>query len=453
MKLSTGIALRACSVVFLSTFSALAQRSAVKPPSDDDKQLSLRGQLGRDPHDREAHNQLVALLRKNYAFRTELEEDAVWLKNNPDDYSAEISMRSLATTINDPEFAINIDRYILAHAKREDYPAGYDTGGDRLAFLLIGRGQYPEALVLLKRATQLSPSDPGVWENLGDGQVKAGQYSEAVSSYKKSLDLDGNQELTHEGLALAYFNLKDYLGSAIELQASISVYNAQYHGGAPTDSWHQAIKNINKMTKSDLALCNLHLMLAKTLLAHKKFDPALAEVETASHLDDNFSPYYLRAEIYDAMGQLEKASAARESARLAVEKLLKSQPPSKDEFSRALSLPQEVFVMTLSGEIVDTAHELIVLLEPLNKTLKPLDRQFLGMAYCEKKRLTECEEQMTVVLQSNDKWNNAVTQNGYAKALVENNDSADAIEHFARAYELEPQNATYRADYEAAKTP
>jgi tetratricopeptide (TPR) repeat protein len=153
------------------------------------------------------------------------------------------------------------------------------------------------------------------------------------------------------------------------------------------------------------------------------------------------------------MGQLEKASAARESARLAVEKLLKSQPPSKDEFSRALSLPQEVFVMTLSGEIVDTAHELIVLLEPLNKTLKPLDRQFLGMAYCEKKRLTECEEQMTVVLQSNDKWNNAVTQNGYAKALVENNDSADAIEHFARAYELEPQNATYRADYEAAKTP
>ncbi len=52
-----------------------------------------------------------------------MDEDAVWLKNNPDDYNAEISVRSLATTINDAQFAINIDRYILAHANRADYPA------------------------------------------------------------------------------------------------------------------------------------------------------------------------------------------------------------------------------------------------------------------------------------------------------------------------------------------
>jgi hypothetical protein len=83
-----------------------------------------------------------------------------------------------------------------------------------------------------------------------------------------------------------------------------------------------------------------------------------------------FPTYYLRAEVYDAMNQPGKASSARESARIAMDKLVKSQPPSKDEFSRGLTLRHEVFVMTLGGDVVDI---IIVLLEPLNKTLKPLD--------------------------------------------------------------------------------
>jgi tetratricopeptide (TPR) repeat protein len=253
----------------------------------------LRGQLMRDPHDREAHKQLEAIPRKQYAFRAEMDEDAVWLKNNPDDYSAEISMRSIATTINDPEFAIVLDHYILAHANRADYPEGYDSVSDRLAFLLLGRGKFSEALVLLKKATVLTPNDAGVWENLGDGQVRAEQFSEAVTSYKKSLDLDGNQEGTHEGLALAYFGMKDYVSSAIELNAAISVYNAQYHGGPPTDSWHQMIKNINKATKTstDRGLANLHLKLAKTLSADKKYSRAIEEVDTAMKFDDGFTAY------------------------------------------------------------------------------------------------------------------------------------------------------------------
>ncbi len=38
------------------------------------------------------------------------------------------------------------------------------------------------------------PTDAGVWENLGDAQLKAGQFEEAVPSYRKSLNLDNNQE-------------------------------------------------------------------------------------------------------------------------------------------------------------------------------------------------------------------------------------------------------------------
>ncbi len=113
----------------------------------------------------------------------------------------------------------------------------------------------PDALALLSgiQTATTSRSDAGVWENLGDGQVKAGQFGVAVASYKKSLDLDANQEETHKGLALAYFNLKDYVSSEIELTASISVYNAQYHGNVSTDLFHYRIKNINKVTKNTVS--------------------------------------------------------------------------------------------------------------------------------------------------------------------------------------------------------
>jgi hypothetical protein len=107
--------------------------------------------------------------------------------------------------------------------------------------------------------------------------------------------------------------------------------------------------------------------------------------------------------------------------------------------------------MSNDGDIVDTAQEFILLLEPAKATLKTLDRQFLGMAYCAKKRVAECKEQMALAFRTNSKFNNAVTQFGFAKALQENGDMADAIEHFARTYEIEPQNVTYRTDYEASR--
>jgi tetratricopeptide (TPR) repeat protein len=152
--------------------TAIAQKAKPKAPAvdDSDKEMQLRMRLNMNPHDEEAHRAIQALLRKKYAFHTSMEEDGIWLKNNPDDYNSEIEMRSVAMTINDPEYAIGIDRYILAHANRAPNPEGYDSVSDRLAFLLIGRGKYPEALILLKRATELSPTDAGRFKPVNSPQ-------------------------------------------------------------------------------------------------------------------------------------------------------------------------------------------------------------------------------------------------------------------------------------------
>jgi hypothetical protein len=73
-----------------------------------------------NPHDQQAHNELVKIFNAKYAFRAEMEEeDGEWLRNNPTDFETEIQMRSIATVaIYDPEYAISTDRFILSRVHR-----------------------------------------------------------------------------------------------------------------------------------------------------------------------------------------------------------------------------------------------------------------------------------------------------------------------------------------------
>jgi hypothetical protein len=94
--------------------------SSSKKVDDSDRQMRLRFRLQSNPHDRQAHEELIKILSAKYAFRQEMEENGSWLRNNLDDYDAEIQMRSLATTaVNDPEYAINMDHFVLSHANRK----------------------------------------------------------------------------------------------------------------------------------------------------------------------------------------------------------------------------------------------------------------------------------------------------------------------------------------------
>jgi tetratricopeptide (TPR) repeat protein len=186
-----------------------AQKVNQKQPSkksadDGSEMLKFRFRLDNNPHDKTAHEGLIKLLRTKNAFRAELEEDGTWLKNNPNDWEAEIEMSSLAdAAVDDPEFAFGVDRFILAHTKREDDDHSYDLVEFRYAFALLGRKHIEEALDLLRKETVESPEDPAVWQNLGDAQVRANHPEQAITAYKKSIALGATQEWPHEGLAKA----------------------------------------------------------------------------------------------------------------------------------------------------------------------------------------------------------------------------------------------------------
>ncbi len=264
----------ACSLTHLTGQAQTrpAHKAASSNPSKLPAELALQLQLRDNPHNVQAHKQLNKLLRTKYAFRAEMEEDGQWLRNNPDDYVAEIEMRSLAdTAVSDPEYAIAIDRSVLAHASRQDDPPDYDHVSDRLARALLDRAQTTEAIAIMKKQTELSPEDSGVWENLADGEAATGQMEASVTSYKQAISLDGNQEGPHKGLADTYSKMHNYHAAATELTAALAIYNAQYHGAAPSDSYHSAMKQMQDITHMEPNLTRLHRQLARVYLAEKDF--------------------------------------------------------------------------------------------------------------------------------------------------------------------------------------
>ncbi|MGO8720262.1 MAG: DUF7017 domain-containing protein [Acidobacteriaceae bacterium] len=412
--------------------------------------MQLRFRLQDNPHDKKAHDELIKILSTEYAFRPEMEEDGTWIKNNPEDYETEIEMRSLAiAAVDDPEYAISIDRFILAHANRADDPKDYDFVSDRLAFALLDRNHDAEALDLLTRSTVQSPSDSGVWENLADAQLRTDQAEKALVTYRKAIDLDPTQEFPHEGMAKALFKLGRYSDCEAELNAAISVYNAQYHG-VPTDTFHLMMKKIEQATHNEPTLADLHVQLARVYVAEEKFDKALAEIGAAaqSNPDDKITYEYLRAVIYDRARQAESAKVARLRASTEVQRELKKEPGSKG-MDAEMAYPQVLF-MSIDGDDEDSAHEVVNFLEPIasSGSLKPMDLIALGFADCTLGRAAECNRHVEAAFRADRKLNTAKSQHNLAEALVKAHDSGAAYEHFRQAYEFDPQNTTYRLDYE-----
>jgi len=453
---SAGLCSAVLTFILIMPVAVAAQGTPKKPtskPDDSRRQMQLRFSLQADPHDKKAHEELVKLLQAKNAFRSELEEDGTWLRNNPDDYETEIRMRALATAaVNDPEYAIAIDRFILAHANRADDPKDYDFVSERLAFALLDRNRNTEALNLLVRSTTENPNDSGVWEDLADAQVRIGREKEALASYQKSIDLDGTQEFPHAGMAKAFFSLGRYADAESELKAALSIYNAQYHG-VPTDTFHSAMRDIQKATHMEPGLADLHRQLAGVYVAERKYDKALAEADAAAQANPNdaITYEYLRAAIYDHAAQPEKARLTRLRASREVQAEMKKGPRGP-EMDANLAYPQAVF-MSIEADDDDSAHEVVTLLEPLASggTLKAMDLSTLGFAYCTLGRAADCERYVEAAFRANGKLNNAHAHHNLAEALLKAHDQVGAVEHFRQAYELDPENVTYRMDYESMR--
>ncbi|MFH1800178.1 MAG: tetratricopeptide repeat protein [Candidatus Omnitrophota bacterium] len=74
---------------------------------------------------------------------------------------------------------------------------------DNQALTLINKGEYAEAVTMLKKDIQISPQNPWTYIQLGEAYRKMQQEDEAVSSFRKAIEL---APLSQEGYnALAFF--------------------------------------------------------------------------------------------------------------------------------------------------------------------------------------------------------------------------------------------------------
>ncbi len=84
-------------------------------------------------------------------------------------------------------------------------------------------------------------------------------------------------------------------------------------------------------------------------------------------------------------------------------------------------------------------------------SLSGFERIELASAYFALGRVQNGKEQWEKAMASDPKIENAVTHSNLGEELVKAGAFEDAFSHLRRAYELDPQNATFRMEYDAVR--
>lgn len=129
------------------------------------------------------------------------------------DKSLRINPRHAPTLRNRAISNLNLNR--LEEAER-DVNLAYDIDGNYLraldikASIKIKKGDYKGALSDFTISLQQNPNNSVVWSNRGNALFYLSQYTDAIQSYRKSIDLNPRSRFAYNGLIQAYKMLGDY---------------------------------------------------------------------------------------------------------------------------------------------------------------------------------------------------------------------------------------------------
>jgi tetratricopeptide (TPR) repeat protein len=457
-----GMVVSACLLIGYTASAQQTQSTGTKHPASKASSLptvdTLRIRLQFHPHDADAHKQLIKLLDAKYAFRAIVAEDTTWLNNNRGDSWALTEIVSYSeTALHDPECAIAQLRLQLAAVPRKDDPEDFDDWSDQLAAKLQKRGRPEEALPLLSELVRLNPNEAGFWADYGDLLSALGQHAEAIKAFRRSIEMNPSMDAFHEGLAEALVKSGDLNGAESEYRAALSIYDAQYKKGEPTDSYHSFISGMVKIEAAhgeEHALAETRMKLAHILLLDKKYDDALVQAKAALDADHNeFSALYLQAEIYDAKGDHDQARKVRENAATTIQKEAASDPSWKK--NKANTDPRVLFLndplWNAQSGYPAFSSEIVSILEPRISSLSAFERVELASAYFALGSVASGKQQWERAVASDPQLDNAVSHSNLGEELAKAGAFDDAFPHLRKAYELDPQNTTFRMEYDAAR--
>lgn len=380
---------------------------------------NLRGRLAANPHDRETHEKLCVLLEKRGDIRVLVKERWAWLSDNPDDWF-ELAQLMVEAEIRlyDPEYAITAAKRYLSNSNLS--PEDIAGASGDLARLLVKRGRAIEAIPYFEAATKAKPDIEEFWADLGGALIKTNRLNPGIEALKKAVDLDPSSPSFH----VRY-------GDALAAKGDLTGQETEYKAACNLD-------------KNDPLLANQRasrfIALAKLQIARAEYGEAETNLQEALRLDPNeLYVYLVRAQLLEIKGQSIEAQTQRKMAEAQVKEMMKKEkgvPPG-------LSQPLAVFAE-------EDPQEIVRILEPSKDHLASIERMMLALAYFDLGRKDEALAQLDKFFED-QKVNTAQAHFTFAEALKKARLSQKAEEQYQKAYEMDPENTTYRYEYEALK--
>ena len=153
-------------------------------------------------------------------------------------------------------------------------------------------GNFPVAIVLLKRATEVDPKNKFAWNNLGLIYLQMRDSDQAIAAFQKQIEVNPYDEFAYNNLGRVYWNDRKY---------------------------DEAVKAFNKQLENNPLDKFAHANLGQMYAEWHKYDLAAAELEKAVAVTPDSAPgsAELQVSLGDAylnLGQDDKALAAFDHA-------------------------------------------------------------------------------------------------------------------------------------------
>jgi tetratricopeptide (TPR) repeat protein len=158
-----------------------------------------------------------------------------------------------------------------------------------------------------------------------------------------------------------------------------------------------------------------------------------------------------QAEICDARGDHDQADKIRENAATTIQKAVASDKARQktDPDPRVVFLNDTLW----NGQSGYPAlpSEIVSILEPRLESLSVFERLELASAYFALGRVPSGKQQWEKAMTSGPEFDTATGHFNLCGELLKAGALEEASPHLRRAYELDPQNATFRMDYDAVR--
>ncbi len=202
----------------------------------------------------------------------------------------------------------------------------------------LSAGNFTQAVSLFKRVIELEPKHQTAWVQLGRSHLGLKQYEEAIVAFKKQVELNPFDEYAYDNLGLVYLQQRRYADAEAEFrkQLEINPLDAYAHTtlGRLYVDWQKydvAVPQLQKAVSLSPKDPSLHVLLGKAYLNLEKNAEAIAAFDRAIELNPspwmwNDIAYELaskRTELVRALRYAESAVSATTAAsrNLSVEKV------------------------------------------------------------------------------------------------------------------------------------